>query len=206
MWHNKHNNLFSRISPGKVPRPPLVHTYSSDFFFSSLIRPQPVEAAKQKPSPLGNTRSQHEPASSFVRQRCYLVKSAGLRDETTALQSTATRRWLRLKWCWRTLPAVSLFPPMSLKKIKEDCNSPTAEHLFIINSLGRAHCFMCENSPYITAALKTRACLWVCVCVCVSGGEGDFIDIGCAVEIWWQQLNTKYSALPINLRRRRLPT
>lgn len=67
-----------------------------------------------------------------------------------------------------------------LEENKEDCNSPTAEHLFIINSLGRAHCFMCENSPYITAVL-TQACLWVCVYV--GGSGGYFIDIGCAVEI-----------------------
>lgn len=97
-----------------------------------------------------------------------------------------------------------------LEENKEDCNSPTAEHLFIINSLGRSHCFMCENSPYIMAALKTRACLWASVCVCWGecgdgGVAGYFIDIGFAAEIWWQ-LNTKNSALPINLIWSRLST
>lgn len=105
-----------------------------------------------------------------MRQHCHLVKSAGLRDD-----GLAKHRYLQMIMAEVMLEDTSSCKLVStnvLEENKEDCNSPTAEHLFIINSLGRAHCFMCENSPYITAALKTRACLWVCVCVCLGGERG----------------------------------
>lgn len=153
-----------------MPRPPLVHTYSSDFFFSSLIRPQPAETGKQKTFTFGK----HQIATRAGELVCATTLLSCEKCRTQRRDDgLAKHRYLLVITAEVMLEDTSSCKLVStnvLEENKEDCNSPTAEHLFIINSLGRAHCFMCENSPYITAALKTRACLWGCVCVCVSGG------------------------------------
>lgn len=63
---------------------------------------------------------------------------------------------------------------MSLKKYKEDCNSQTAEHLFIINSLAMR----------IVSWVKIAHILWQHSRLELVYRKVEcFIDIGCALEI-----------------------